>query len=409
MVEVKNEVKRMMEKRITWKLSERVISYFASSIYGQNFDIVAVRELLQNAIDARAKKFTLRIDTEKDVQVINDGDPMDLTTIENALFTLGESTKKHDDKTGFFGVGECAVIAPCETWKIESGKYVIENFILRENNKYVNGTVHTLKLKNGVNGHSIKRFLEYHDLPIKINIVRYGQTETIARKSYPKCRKYDIPHGKFTWVKSGDCYTVIRVKGLPQYKQWRFDNCGTFIIDVDTSTILTVNRETIKDEETSNAVNKIQEEIKQIAEHVSGDQQDVYLTISQNPLVIRKKGIIPRRDLNSKPVRKLYNCLKIVNDFYQTKLNATYPIGLMFNDKDVLAMVHEGTIYLNIQDLNMFPSTTFALKLVDYYTHELAHLRTGAVPHSKTHAELREIAYNNPKIYTLIRNEVRNK
>lgn len=400
---------KMENKKVSWQMSNRLIEYFASSIYGQGFSVIAVRELLQNAYDAQAKNFELRIDTERDVKVSNDGKSMDLSTIEKALFTLGESTKENTDNAGFFGVGECAVIAPSETWKIESGKYVIENYELRENDKTINGTVHTLKLKKNMNGYEVKRFLAYHDLPMKITVMRYGNNEVLPRKTYRKCRKYQIPHGFFTWVKSGENLTVIRVKGVPQHIQYRYDNAGAWIIDLDTSTILTVNRESVRDSETLTAIDRISAEIRAIADHVGTDSEEKYITESTEPLYLRKRGYVTRRDVNSKPVRKLYECLKIACQFFSTETKQTLKFGMMSTDKTVRAMLKNDTILINIEDRKLFPSTSFVLTLLDDFSHEVAHVRQGFSNHAEIHTQLRRTYYNKPQIITQLRDVIRKK
>jgi hypothetical protein len=403
-----------MEKKITWKMSERLISYFASYIYGYNSDLVAVREALQNSEDANSKVFKITFNDTKNIIIENNGEAMTLDVIENQLFVLGESTKIDNEQCGYFGVGECAIIAPCESWKIETGNLIIENFVVRDTQEYFKGTRHTLKFRQDISKWKIKDFLSFYNGKMKIIVKDTFGEETIKPQKFDKCRKFAIPHGTFIWKKTGEDYTVIRVKGVPQTRERRYDNCGTWIIDLDTSTVLTVNREQIRDDETKNAVNHISEYIRQVNEHVSGDKVNEWITLSENPLIIRKKGIIARRDISSVPIQKIYKCLEIVDNWYKQKLiekdkNITlnHKIGLAFNDKDNLAFVKDNIIFVNVQDRKINPPTTFILNLIDDYCHELAHIIGTYQEHEKLSRGLRAIAYENFEIYEILRKMLR--
>jgi hypothetical protein len=403
-----------MEKEITWKMSPRLISYFASYIYSGDISTIAIREALQNSADANSKNFKITLIDNRNIVIENDGTPMTLDVIEKQLFVLGESTKTQGEQCGYFGVGECAIIAPCENWKIETGNIIVENFKVKDTDNYVKGTKHTLTFKEAVKLWKIREFLEFYNGNMKITIKDQFGEKQLKLRNLSKCRKFAIPNGTFTWIKSGEDKTVIRVKGIPQTITRRWDNCGTWIIDLDSSTLLSVSREQVRDETTNNAIERISETIRQINEHVSGDEPNEWVTLSENPKIIRKKGFIVRADISSARVQKIFKCLEVVDNWYKQKISEKttniefkHSLGLAFTDKDILAFVKDNTIYINVQDRKINPPTTFALCLIDDYTHELAHIYGGYAEHEKLATTYRRIAYENPEIYETLRKLLR--
>jgi len=403
-----------MEKKVKWQLSDRLISYFASSIYGENFDVIAVREALQNAVDAKAKTFRVHLIDDRNVIIENNGEPMSLSVIENQLFTLGESTKTDGTSVGYFGIGECAIISPCEKWKIETGNLVVEDFTVKDGNGYFKGTRHTLTFRKDIRRYRIKDFLEEHNVKTKITVQTPYTTEQYKPQNFAKCRKFDIPNGSFIWKKSGDTHTTLRVNGVPQKVETRYDNCGTWIIDLTTSEILTVNREDIRDEKTKEAVQTISEHIRRISEHVSGDRYEQWEQLTAPFPFYRKSGTILRRDVSSEPIRKMYECLETVDNWYLEQLRKQitgyvhkHKIGLCATRSETQALVREDTILINVQDRNINPPSTFVLHLIDDYCHELAHVISTPSEHEKYATTLRYMAYDNPEIYEALRKRLR--
>jgi len=403
-----------MTEKLKWELSDRLIGYFASQMYGQNWDIVLVREALQNSVDARSKTFRLHYVDEKHLVIENNGQPMTLETIRKQLFVLGESTKTDGTQTGYFGVGECAIISPCEHFVIETDNYRIEDFNLTETKETFKGTRHTLTLRNKVYRYKIEDFLKQHNVETKVIFQDQFGTHEIKPQKYQKCRKYDIPHGRFTWKKSGDSITVLRVNGVPQHMRDRYDNNGTWVIDLNTSTVLTVSREEIRDEETKKITEGISEYIRKISEHISEDKEETWYTLEAPYLFLRRSGVTLRRNQTSQPIQKMYKCLKIVDDWYRQKLSEKdkdivwkHQIGLCVTKEETLALVKDNTILINVQDREINPPTTFSLKLIDDYTHELAHVISHPTDHEKVATTLRRIAYDNPDIYEALRKTLR--
>jgi len=403
-----------MEKKISWKLSDRLISYFASSIYGENFDLIAIREALQNSVDAKAKTFRVHIIDDRNVIIENDGKAMDLKTIEKQLFVLGESTKIDGTSTGYFGVGECAIISPCEEWTIITGKYEIKNFVLRDTKTYFKGTKHILKFRKPIRTYRVKEFLKMHNTKLKIIIQDFYGTHKIKPQKFNKCRKFKIPHGTFIWKKSGEPITVIRVNGVPQTYQYRYDKSGLWIIDLDTSEILTVNREQIRDNETKNKVEALQDMIRKMSEHVSGDKENEYVLENAPYPFYRKRGVINRRNPYSKPLIKMYQCLKTLDEYMKNLLkeNGTikelnHNIALGNLGKEVYAITLNGTIVINVYKRKLVPSTTFILCLIDDYTHELSHIYFPYWQHQKGESYFRRLIWKNPKIIETLRKMIR--
>ena len=395
-------------------MSDRLISYFASSIYGSDFDIIAVREALQNSVDAKAKTFRVHMKDDRNVIIENDGRPMTLEQIQKQLFVLGESTKTNGKDTGFFGVGECAIISPCEKWKIETGNLIIEDFKLRDTSEYFHGTKHTLTFREDIRRYKIESLLSYHNVKTKVVVQDQYGTRQIKRQNFARCRKMEIPNGAFIWKKSGDTYTVIRVNGVPQTYDNRYDNNGTWIIDLDTSEVLTVNREQIRDETTKASVEKIEEYIRKISEHVTEDKDKPWYTINAPFLFLRESGHTLRRDVYTAPTQKMYECLEMVNQWYEKVLHMqdkeykhAHKIGLCYTKESVRALLRNDIILVNVNKRRLNPPTRFILTLIDDYCHELAHILEYDKDHEKQATWLRKMAWSNPKIIEALRKTLR--
>jgi len=403
-----------MEKKLKWELSDRLVSYFASSVYGQKWDVIAVREALQNSVDAHSRTFRLNMIDNRNVIIENDGFPMSLETIEKQLFTLGESSKTNGKETGFFGVGECAIISPSETWEIQTGEYVIKDFVLRDKQPYFKGTKHTLKFREDIWKGRLREFLKCHNVKTKVIFQDNLGTETIKPLNLKRCRVFPIPNGVFTWKKSGEDYTVIRVNGVPQTRERRYDNYGLWVIDLNTSTILTVNREAIREDSTRKAIDIIAEQIRNISGHVSGDKTEDYVQIVAPFPYYRKVGVIDRHDPNSKPLMKMYKTLEVLDEYVknlvtQKDKNQTFnhKVGLVNSGSTSYAMVHMNTILINVYVRNINPPTTYILKLIDDYTHELAHIIYSSNAHESGSGYLRNLIWEHSDIIEQLRKFLR--
>lgn len=339
---------------------------------------------------------------------------MTLEQIKKQLFVLGESTKTDGEDTGFFGVGECAIISPCEKWKIETGKWIIEDFTVRDNPEYFNGTKHTLTFRKDIRTYKIGRLLECHNVKTKVIYQSQYSTATIKAQKFARCRKFDVPNGAFIWKKTGEAYTIIRVNGVPQTYDNRYDDNGTWIIDLNTSEILTVNREQIRDEETKKQVEAIEEYIRKVSEHVSGDKEKQWFSINAPFLFYRREGSVLRREVTSAPIQKTYEALTMINQWYEKILQIEdddykheHKLALCFAPKETRALVRDDTIIINVNKRNIVPPTTFILTLIDDYCHELAHMIAPHGDHEKHATRLRKLAWKNPKIIETLRKNLR--
>lgn len=385
---------------VKWSMSGRLVSYFAGAIYSQHWDTIAVRELLQNSIDSGAKSVEIR--TSKDGTELvfeNDGNPMTLKEVKELLFTLGESSKTQKDDVGFWGVGECAVLAPCSEFKIETGDLLIDsNGDVYRNQEHVKGTRHTLEFKETARYWMIQQLLRYCRTDLKITL----NGQRIAKRR-DRGRRMDLKNAVIWWVKNGDDITVLRVKGLVQSIKKRFDSAGTFIVDLESSRGLNVSREEIKEENLANNVSAVISRIIAEKEHLT-DEKEEWETIQTVPFVfLRQRGYRNRHDLGSRPVRKIAQAVRTVVDFYAEKRNKELEWGLMVCNPQTQAMVYNGVIYVNIDAINLNPPAEFALKLVHRVAHEVAHLTGGTFSFSGEIGRLLDLAAEKYQIYSQIR------
>jgi hypothetical protein len=85
------------------------------------------RELLQNSYDAKSSTVTITL-KEKDgfcvVSCLDDGPGMDLNTLENVYFVVGETTKTGPDSIGGFGRARILTCFGHVQWKIATNEWV---------------------------------------------------------------------------------------------------------------------------------------------------------------------------------------------------------------------------------------------------------------------------------------------
>lgn len=83
-------------------------------------DIVWIREYIQNAIDADAKRIVLEVEG-RDLKITDDGGGMGLDEINEQLFSIGGSEKSLD-KIGQFGIGMYAGSGVCDKISVRTRK-----------------------------------------------------------------------------------------------------------------------------------------------------------------------------------------------------------------------------------------------------------------------------------------------
>lgn len=236
----------------------------------KNLGALAVRECLQNSIDAIKKAIKLgqiyewegRIDIKYDetstVTIEDNGCGMDIKTIHNKFLKLGGTTKGDEDSVGGFGLAK-AVILGCgsgfEIWTQDNylssadlGQNPISKKTFRQGTKIVLKDVQTSKsTKVGDDldkfKYSILEYILSSDIPytVKVNGVEYKNWFEKSRKTYRSPATFDISSDMIpdktklridVYKKDNDYskYLYVRLRGLTQFKQYLGWNANCDIV-----------------------------------------------------------------------------------------------------------------------------------------------------------------------------------
>ena len=243
----------------------------------KNLGALAVREALQNSIDAigtaiKAGKITamealinIDFDEESTLTITDNGIGMDIATIHNKFLSLGGTTKGTDDNVGGFGLAK-AVILGCGDWfAIQTqDNYMNSDFLGKEPIKktdWFDGTIITIKnvqmSKTSLIGSDLKQFkrdvMEYIatsqlPYPVAVNgelVSRRFESTAKSRRSLkvfgitedmvPDKTKLRVNCYKGDKDSSGAKYMYIRLRGLTQYRSYLGWNANCDItVDFDT-------------------------------------------------------------------------------------------------------------------------------------------------------------------------------
>lgn len=236
----------------------------------KNLGALAVRECLQNSIDAIGKAIrkrlidkydgliTINFDEFSTVTIEDNGVGMDVQTIHDKFLRLGGTTKGDEDSVGGFGIAK-AVILGCGSWfSIETqDNYLCSDDLGKKpvaKVSYRNGTRIVLKdvqtSKNTVVGDDLDLFkysvLEYvlsSDIPYRvvINGHEYNPWFEKSRKTYRSPATFNISSSMvpdntklsinvFKDSNQNSKYLFVRLRGLTQFKQYLGWNANCHIV-----------------------------------------------------------------------------------------------------------------------------------------------------------------------------------
>lgn len=256
--------------QMIWKLQ-------CQNLYkSKNLGALAVRECIQNSVDALNKAVKkgiiekhercIRINIQDStLTIIDNGIGMDLKTIHNKFLSLGETTKQDStENVGGFGIAK-AVILGCGTGFIvhtQDNKFTSKDLGRTPVSKtdFFQGTKITLlnvqignnlSISDNPEGFisSIKEYIETSDIdiPIKINGELCSRRFTESRKTRRDPHEFGI-HSRMIPDKTkikinvykdnsrGYKYVYVRLRGLTQFRQYLGWNANcNIVIDINTT------------------------------------------------------------------------------------------------------------------------------------------------------------------------------
>lgn len=160
-------------------IGAEILSILTKGMYPDPRD--AVREYIQNAVDAKAKNVEVKV-RQNSVVVEDDGVGMDYATFRNAL-RLGISDKQPGKDVGFMGIGIYSAFHLCDTLTIYSRKANILPLKLEMNFKGMRNILEEQKLER------LKKKINSDDLidlqTLLQTFISLSDKDTLSNDEYP--------------------------------------------------------------------------------------------------------------------------------------------------------------------------------------------------------------------------------
>lgn len=235
----------------------------------KNLGALAVRECLQNSIDAITKAIRrgqiekwegcikIDFDSSSQVTIEDNGIGMDIKTIHDKFLSLGGTTKGDEDSVGGFGLAK-AVILGCGDWfSLETqdnyftsddlGKNPIQKVAFRQGTRITLRGVQTsttTKVGDDVNSfkYAVLEYVLSSDIPYRVlvNGKEYQPWFPRTSKSYRSPATFDISSDMIpsdtklrinVFKDDSSCkYLFVRLRGLTQFKQYLGWNANCHVV-----------------------------------------------------------------------------------------------------------------------------------------------------------------------------------
>ena len=217
-----------------------------------NWESALIREFIQNSVDADAKNIELSFNGEW-LEIIDDGCGMTITTIENALLTLGGSHKK-ECSIGGIGKAKELLYFAWPQWEIRSQNALIVGIGAEYEIKkcgFQRGTISKIFI-NGKTKHleaKIKRYVSLCNFKSRDIIVKYNGEPVESDLLQPGKEAFVID-GLGSLYLTGDLRfefknrIIVQAHGLYMFSAYSvLDKCYVFNISMPSYDCLTSNRD----------------------------------------------------------------------------------------------------------------------------------------------------------------------
>ena len=239
----------MMKKQVS--IPSDYFFKMASKDY-YNWESALVREFIQNSVDADAKNIELNFNGEW-LQIIDDGCGMSITTIENALLTLGGSHKK-ECSIGGIGKAKELLYFAWPQWEIRSQSSLIVGSGAKYEIKkcgFQNGTISKIFIKDKIRNieNKLKNYIGLCNFQSRGIIVKYNG-ETVASDLLGQGEHvFDIDDLGSLYVNNEAKFEfknriIVQAHGLYMFSTYSvLDKCYVFNISMPSYDCLTSNRD----------------------------------------------------------------------------------------------------------------------------------------------------------------------
>jgi len=217
-----------------------------------DWESALIREFIQNSVDADAKNIELSFNGEW-LKIIDDGCGMSITTIENALLTLGGSHKK-ECSIGGIGKAKELLYFAWPQWEIRSQKALVVGSGARYEIKKCdtqNGTMSKIFIKDKIRNieNKLKNYISLCNFQSRGVIVKYNG-EKVSSDSLGQGEKvFEIDGLGSLYVNDNANFefknrVLIQAHGLYMFSVHSIlDKCYVFNISMPSYDCLTSNRD----------------------------------------------------------------------------------------------------------------------------------------------------------------------
>ena len=252
----------MMKAEI--RFDPKYMKQFNRKMYSGHPAVIAVRELIQNAVDATLKTakpkigLSITIDNPKYViEITDNGTGMSLDDISNRFLKMPASSKTEDSESvGGFGIGVKVVILSGESWFLHTRNFYADSRLveegkdINENFTFFDGAKVGVTFNESGSGILQDVFDLVYTSNINIHLTVIGMDDTVIHKDkhagLPSAKKsslIDKEDFSITAIRGFernshriDGINAIRVNGLTQYITHASDRKELYLVDVKTST-----------------------------------------------------------------------------------------------------------------------------------------------------------------------------
>jgi hypothetical protein len=208
-----------------------------------------VREILQNAMDAKAKRISVSVQTvgEDTVVVVDDdGIGMDVETLETKLLSLGSSGKKFEGTVGGFGKAKEILFFAQKSYRIETQDNLVEgcgaSYRIGKTKKRI-GTGATVVWYGNHTRELMYQFGRFFRLCWwSGSMILNSQPVTTDLKRGSLKREFGF--GSVFANKSGSNTVIVRIHGIPMFTKYTSYK-GCIVVELAGSSLdmLTANRD----------------------------------------------------------------------------------------------------------------------------------------------------------------------
>lgn len=228
------------------QMDDGIVMQLGSKMYSQSTWWVLLRELIQNALDARATKLSIETDWSSYLIVEENGEGMTKEELLGVFLTVGGTDKvRKDDTVGGFGIAKLAIFS-CDDFTVISNTWTLTKEMLLKHEPLTrtegvgeHGTWIRVDKKN-LFSYSVQEELKWflksidrENVEILLNNVEINQFD----QTLISIDNYGDVLSSNSSPQSGEGYMMVRLNGIPMFREraWACHQNLTMFFDVKST------------------------------------------------------------------------------------------------------------------------------------------------------------------------------